>query len=218
MHKWLTILFCALAGIAQAEWGYFIEDKAADITSAPCDLVGAVAVPSELGGRPVVSIGDWAGAELDEITFLMIPGSVTNIGRSAFAGCGSLSSVTIGDAVLRIGQGAFRDTPFCDAASDRPEVCSLGNWTLRLKTLVAKDESEAERIFCQIYEATVPVGTKHVADYAFERAHIRLRTDRYSDRSARVGMVALPEGLESLGEGAYEPSYYLARAFEKGDF
>ena len=43
----------------------------------------------------------------EEIKDLVIPNSVTSIGRSAFSGCSGLTSITIPNSVTSIGQGAF---------------------------------------------------------------------------------------------------------------
>ena len=57
---------------------------------------GHVAVPSSLGGFPVVGIGTYAFGSCYELEGVTIPGSVTAIGESAFSGC-SLKSVHISD-------------------------------------------------------------------------------------------------------------------------
>ena len=43
----------------------------------------------------------------EEVKDLVIPNSVTSIGKYAFHGCSGLTSVTIGNSVTRIGQNAF---------------------------------------------------------------------------------------------------------------
>ncbi|MDR1972600.1 MAG: leucine-rich repeat domain-containing protein [Treponema sp.] len=66
---------------------------------------GAVNIPREIGGVPVIRI--WNGAFTDSgIQSVTIPASVTEIG-AAFSSCTSLASITIPDSVTVIKSGAF---------------------------------------------------------------------------------------------------------------
>ena len=56
---------------------------------------GAVAIPSEIAGRPVVAIGADAFAGNTAITSISIPASVTNIAEGAFVGCTGLKTVAV---------------------------------------------------------------------------------------------------------------------------
>ena len=93
-----------------AKQGYFEysvsddEARITDYTGSATELV----IPSELGGYPVTSIGDYAFEECTSLTSVTIGDSVTSIGYSAFRSCYSLTSVTIGDSVTSIGSSAFR--------------------------------------------------------------------------------------------------------------
>ena len=71
-----------------------------------------VVIPSEFHGCPVTEIGSSAFAGRHWITEVTIPDSVTSIECGAFMDCSSLTSVTIGNGVTRIGNdsnfsGAF---------------------------------------------------------------------------------------------------------------
>ena len=75
--------------------------------AVPTSTIGAIAIPSSLGGYPVRSIGEWAFSGCSGLTSVTIPDSVTSIGYEAFSGCSGLTNVTIGNGVTRIGEWAF---------------------------------------------------------------------------------------------------------------
>ena len=59
----------------------------------------------------VTSIGDYAFYFCTSLTSVTIPGSVTSIGKYAFANCNTLTSVTMLEGVTNIGEDAFYDCP-----------------------------------------------------------------------------------------------------------
>ena len=66
-----------------------------------------VVIPSEIGALSVESIGLRAFAGCSSLTSVTIPDSVTSIGYSAFEDCSSLTSVEIPNSVTSIGRFAF---------------------------------------------------------------------------------------------------------------
>ena len=88
---------------------------------------GAVTIPSMLGGKPVVRIGDHSFYECGGLTSVTIPDSVTSIGYRAFDSTG-LTGVTIPSSVKSIGNWVFS---FCQSLTSVtiPEgVESIGGW------------------------------------------------------------------------------------------
>ena len=65
--------------------------------------------------------------ENTEITNLVIPNSVTSIGKSAFRYCYGLTSVTIGNSVTNIGGGAFYGCSGLTSVTIPNNVTSIGN-------------------------------------------------------------------------------------------
>lgn len=68
----------------------------------------AVAIPADINGVPVTGIGGQAFMQSSLIS-VDIPEGITNIGFSAFSGCGNLASVTIPEGVVNIDGYAFEN-------------------------------------------------------------------------------------------------------------
>ena len=66
-----------------------------------------IVIADSYNGRPVKTIYKNAFYDNDNITSVMIPDSVTEIGASAFYSCNALTTVTFGNGVTTIGSSAF---------------------------------------------------------------------------------------------------------------
>lgn len=124
MKAVVAVAAVAIAGIAMAEtetvgaytWTYRITDdgKGAELYNgeyAPSispDPDGAVAIPAKLGGKPVVSIGDYAFFECQNMTAVTIPATVTSLGKGAFEECIELEHIALPAKLTTIGVDAFR--------------------------------------------------------------------------------------------------------------
>ena len=73
-----------------------------DVVFAGCSDLTSVIIPDS-----ITSIGKQAFAACSKLTSITIPNSVTSIGWGAFDGCSSLTSVIIPDSVTSIERGAF---------------------------------------------------------------------------------------------------------------
>ena len=76
----------------------------------PAGTSGRVTIPSEIGGKPVASIGEGAFYGHGEITSAVIPETVSNIGYKAFSGCEALKVCNIPSGVTNVGHAAFSHT------------------------------------------------------------------------------------------------------------
>lgn len=77
------------------------------MTTAPTD--GNVVIPSKIGTKTVVAIGEEAFRQKETISAVEIPASVKNIADFAFSNCTSLASISFADEseLTSIGQMAF---------------------------------------------------------------------------------------------------------------
>jgi len=83
-------------------------------------------IPSKIYGRKVTAIGDDAFAGCESLTSITIPDSVTAIGDFAFYECTSLTTVTIGDSVTTIGSDAFCDCTNLTSITIPDSVTTIG--------------------------------------------------------------------------------------------
>jgi len=86
-----------------------------------------IQIPSQIKGLPVTEIGEEAFVgrlgDPNQLTSVIIPDSVTSIGRQAFYG-NRLTSITIPNSVTSIGDGAFRNNRLTSVTI--PDSVTLG--------------------------------------------------------------------------------------------
>ena len=79
----------------------------------------------------VTSIGRLAFWGCTSLTSVALPDSVTSIGRSAFWNCASLASITIPDSVTSIGSGAFSGCSSLISITIPDSVTGIGEFTFK---------------------------------------------------------------------------------------
>ena len=194
-------------------WTYTVSDGTASLgggeewwddggyhgQAVPTSTIGAIAIPSSLGGYPVRSIGEWAFYDCCSLTSVTIPDSVTSIGDEAFSGCSSLTSVTIPDSVTSIGSYyAFRGCSSLTSVTIPQSVCSMkisavfpDAYTSITNVVVADSvTSLANSAFSgcsSLTSVTIPDGVTSIGDYAF-----------YGCSS--LTSVTIPDGVTSIGD------------------
>ena len=177
-------------------WSYSVRNGEATIVSpsgksGECAIspkpTGDVAIPSTLGGAKVTSIGNSAFAYCREMKSVMIPNSVTNIGFWAFYQCWRLPSVIIPEGVISIQGLAFEDCWHGLTSVTIPSTVTNIGWCAfagNSGKLTAFDVSLAnpkyasvKGILCSKDGKTVIAGVN--------------------------GDVKIPEGVTSIGHGAF---------------
>ena len=118
---WFRLYECNLSG----DMVYQASDDAATLAR----YFGAdskVDIPAELGGKPVTSIGGGAFAGCSSLTEVTIPEGVTSIGEWAFEGCSNLTKAIIPEGVTSIGKGAFLSCRSLTEVTIPKSVTSIG--------------------------------------------------------------------------------------------
>ena len=88
-----------------------------------CRSLSEIVIPSS-----VTSIGKGAFSDCRSLSEIVIPSSVTSIGNSAFYGCCSLSEIVIPSSVTSIGDSAFSGCRSLSEIVIPSSVTSIGDW------------------------------------------------------------------------------------------
>lgn len=156
---------------APVEGGYMISAKLGETMPA------ALVIPSEKDGQDVVAIADNAFENQASVTSVLIPDTVTEIGRQAFRNCANLAAVNEGNNIASIAPNAFYGTAW-DSNLTGGEVY-LGKTLYKYAGGMYTDT-----------EITVKEGTLGIAGNAFNGMD-------------KLVKVTLPAGLTNIGEYAF---------------
>ena len=139
-------------------------------------LGGAVTTPSEIAGKPVTSIGDYALQKLTSLTSLTIPNGVTSIGKGAVCYCSALTSVTIPGSVTSLGTYAFYGCTHLTSVTIPGSVGVIGDYTfyqctaLTSLTISNGVTSIGNATFCycsSLTSVTIPNNVTSIGNHAF---------------------------------------------------
>ena len=124
------------------------------------------------------------------LTFIMIPESVTWIGNEAFAFCSGLTSITIPENVTSIGARAFER---CDSLT-AVHISSIEAWCNIDFEYDSNPLYYAQNLYLngeRVTELTIPNTVTAIKDYAFSNC-------------GSLTSITLPESVTSIGEYAFQ--------------
>ena len=140
---------------------------------------GNIVIPSTINGYPVANIAAFAFSAYstgDTITGVIVPDSVTNIGRDAFEGCLSLTNAIISTNVTEINNEVFNST---------------GLTSFAFPVGITSIDPSAFDSCSQLANVTIPATVVNIGQYAFN--------DCYTMTS-----VVIPDSVTNLGDWAFE--------------
>jgi len=186
----------------------------------------SVAIPSVLGGYPVMEISygafsycvglqgitipnsviyiaPFAFEFCSGISSITIPNSVTHIGWEAFAGCYNLKNITIPASVVFIGEDAFAGTPWFAAQSSTYVVVGggvlikfNGTGTSAVVPGNVRHIADAFSWNTSLTSITIPSGVTSIGDLAFAGC-------------TRLTSISIPNSVTDIGWAAFYQCYEL---------
>ena len=135
-------------------------------------------------------IGNSAFYDCNNLTSIVIPAGVTSIGESAFASCGSLASIVIPTSVTSIGEDAFYGCSSLASITIPDSVTSIGEYAFQNCSSLAS--------------ITIPTGVTSIGNYAFQNC-------------SSLASITIPTGVTSIGNGAFDNCDNLTSVYYLGD-
>ena len=187
------------------DFGYSLTETGVTITDYT-GAGGAVTIPAEIEGSPVVAIGSsvFSGEALTAIT---LPSTLTSIGNYAFQNCDGLTSVVLPDSLTTLGSYAFRNCTALASITYPKGLTSVGSRGAFSGCTALK-------------QVTVPEGVTALPNYVFYNcASLEgvslpstltvIGSNAFRNCTGLTGLT-LPQGLEEIGTYAFAGCSNLA--------
>lgn len=186
-----------------------IYDISADGTYA--EVVGyegtatKVKISEEYEGFPVKNIYD-SSFYNSAITSIVIPNSVTSIGKAAFSNCWSLMSVVISDGVANIGGGAFSGCSALIKLVIPDSITNIGPYAFDYCYELEFNTYENCNYLGTIdnpYFALINASNKNMSSYIIHSDTVIIAGGGFSGCS-RLSSITIPDKVTSIGNGAFQ--------------
>ena len=192
IHKIVVLLtfLCALLvyGVMSASaatdgyYTYEITYKGAKITDVDSSISGDVVVPATLGGYDVTEIGEYAFDWCDKMTSVTLPECLVEIGDYAFYQT-RIGSITFPNSLTKIGRESFRNINLLKKVTFGTGLDNIGQLSFS---------------FCNNLESvTIPGNVKTVYAYAFRGC-------------SKLATVVIEEGVNYISSYAFADCAALA--------
>ena len=204
-------------------WKYSTEGSGSDVYAVIKGYQGTnwdLTIPSKIGNYNVQKIADYAFQGNNSVKSVIIPDSVTYIGRQAFMDCKYMTSATLGKGVSTVGMYAFAGTgisqfAFPDSVTSMGESILGGCTSLKKVTLPSKITA-IPQLLChntRITEIRIPEGVKTIGSGAFsmctslEEVQLPKTLERiYAsgfDGDYNLKLIYMYEGMDTIGQQAF---------------
>jgi len=186
-----------------------------------------VIIPDVINGYAVIRIGANAFSSCDMDSVLMPP-SVYEIGKGAFANCTNLRGISIPKGVYEIGKGAFAnctslrsiDIPKGVYAIEEATFLNCGIWRLKIPSSVSKIGKYAFMGCKNIDTITIPKSIKVVGTQAFAKCSgmksiailngLTYINSGMFEKCTGLTVLTLPESIEQILDRAFAECSALA--------
>lgn len=157
------------------------------------------------------AISDWAFADCDNLTEIVMPDTVSTIGSHVFSNCPALATITVSAGVLEVGEQSFSDTLYYNTASNwEGSMLYLGHVLLDVKEEPQVEQGEGDSV---TNPYVIKDGTRAIADGAFSFCTALTeivipegvtRLGKYTfTNCTKMTKITLPSTLEEIGYGAF---------------
>jgi len=156
----------------------------------------------------VETIVNSAFAGCDSLTSVTIGNSVTSIGDAAFFGCDSLTSIEIPDSVKTIGSEAFS---YCSALGaitfgENSQLSSVGEWAFRYCNSGLYAEYEYGTYVGDKnnpYSVLISISSKSYSTYTINEAAKHI-ADGVFENCRSLTSITIPDGVKVITEGTFD--------------
>ena len=153
------------------KYGYYT------VTGSNDNTIGSLTIPATYENKPVKAIAPEAFKNYANLTTVVLPESLEEIGTRAFYNCANITTFNIPTTVTTVGEDILTSYKVLTYENN---VCYAGNWVLSYDNTVTTP-------------ITVKAGTVGLAENAF----------RDGGQSTKLSRVSLPASLKYIGKNAF---------------